>query len=137
MNTLNVWVQKLHNPDLGILFIRLALGAVFINAGWMKIQNAQFVIDSFAGIGIPYWLSYVVMYVELLGGIAMILGIFTSYAGILLAIVMLVAMFKIHWVNGFSMANGGYEYVLTLLATSLAILTQGSGKYTIFKFLRK
>lgn len=133
MNILN----RLHNPDLGILFVRLAVGIVFIYAGWMKVSNMPQVLEGFASIGIPAFLTYIVAYSEFIGGILMILGLFTRYAGAILAIIMVVAIWKVHLVNGFSLAVNGYEYVLVLLLLSLAMVTFGAGKYSAAHLLRK
>lgn len=137
MNSINTIMHRLHNPDLGILFIRLAVGIVFINAGWFKLTNLETVLTGFAFIGIPAALTYLVACGEFLGGIALILGIFVRYAGIILAIIMAVAIVKVHWVNGFSIANGGYKYVMVLLLASLAVVTLGSGKYSLTRLLEK
>ncbi len=131
------FMKKLHNADLGILLIRVALGIVFIYAGWFKLNNMEMVIGGFASMGFATWLAYLVAYVEFLGGIALVLGIFVRYVGILLAIVMLVAMIKVHIPNGYSLANNGYEYVLLLMLASLAITTLGAGKYSVAKLFKK
>lgn len=60
---------------------------------------------------------------EFFGGLFLILGIFCSLlrriAGLLLAIVMTVAVLKVHLPNGLFASNGGYEYPLSLLAAAL------------------
>lgn len=134
---MNRLLSRLHNHDLGILFIRLALGAVFINAGLLKIAAADFVVSSFAMIGIPAWLAYTVMYAELVGGIAMVLGVAVRYAGVVLAVIMLVAAIKAHIMNGFSLANNGYEYVLVLFLGSLAMIVMGAGRYSLARLFRQ
>jgi putative oxidoreductase len=127
----------LENPDVGLLFIRLALAAVFINAGWAKINNIEGVIGFFGTLGISSFFAYVVAYVEFLGGIAFLLGIWVRYFGLAVAFNMLVAIYKVHWENGFSLANGGYEQVLVLMLMALTLVTTGAGKYTAQKLLRR
>src|SRR5262245_12758289 len=105
MNKIHDLIHKCHNPNLGIFLIRLALGAVFIHAGYGKLQMLSEVVAGFGSMGIPAWLAYVVAYSEFLGGIAMILGIFVRYFGVILAIIMLVAFWKVHLPNRFSIAN--------------------------------
>lgn len=136
MNNIHTMLHRLHNPDLGILFIRIALGVVFINAGWFKINDMDMIVGYFGTMGIPSMLAYLVAYTEFIGGILMLLGIFVRCAGIGLSLVMLVAIWKVHLVNGFSLANNGYEYVLVLLLGSLAMVTLGSGAYSLARFLR-
>lgn len=130
--------DRLNNSDLAALFIRISLGVVFIIAGWMKVSNMAGTIGFFATIGIPAWLTYIVAYAELIGGIMAILGILVRYAGIVLAIIMLVAC-KILFAKGFSAMNGGYEYPFTLMLASLAMTTLGAGKYSLccFKCFKK
>lgn len=129
-------VHRLHNPDVGLLFVRVAVGLVFIHAGWGKVSGIEQVVGFFGALGIPEWLAYVVASVEFLGGIALVLGIFVRYAGILLASIMLVAIWKVHWANGFSAANGGYENQLVLLLAALALMTSGAGKYSLARLLK-
>jgi putative oxidoreductase len=120
----------LHSTDSAALLIRLALAAVFINAGWMKITNMEMVVQGFGDMGFHSFFAYFVSYLELIGGIAFLVGLFVRYFGVLLAITMLVAGY-IHFGNGFSLAQGGYEYVLVLFFNSLAMTTMGAGKYSL------
>ena len=128
-------IHRLHSPDAGAFFIRLALGLVFINAGWMKITGMEGTVGFFAMMNFPAWTAYFVAYAEFIGGILLLLGLFTRYVGIVLAVIMLVAT-KIHFAKGFSLANGGYEYVLVLFLASLALVTMGSGKYSLAHLIK-
>ncbi|MCE9548866.1 DoxX family protein [Candidatus Nomurabacteria bacterium] len=129
-------LHRLHNTDLGILLIRIAIGVVFINAGWLKVSSMEQVVTGFGSIGIPAFLAYFVAYAEFLGGILFVLGLFVRYVGVITSVIMLVALFKVHFVNGFSLANGGYEYVLVLLLGSLAMVTLGAGSYSLAHYLK-
>jgi putative oxidoreductase len=50
---------------------------------------------------------------------------------------MLVAIFSVHWQNGFFMSNNGYEFALALLAATLALATSGAGKMAVDNFISK
>lgn len=137
INYLHTLIHRLHNPDLGALLIRVALAATFINAGWFKLTHMELVVTSFVSVGIPAVLAYLVAVTEFLGGFLLLLGIFARYVGIMLAIIMIVAITKVHYAHGYSLANGGYEYVLVLLFASLAMVTLGSGRYSLAYLLKQ
>ncbi len=121
-----------HNKNFGLLLIRIALGLVFVYHGWGKVDNMEATIGFFGSIGLaPFW-AYITAWVELLGGLLLILGICVREAGALLTIVMLTAIFKVHLANGFG-GNGGYEFQLVLLLASLAMVFTGAGKYALLK----
>lgn len=137
MKSLNSMMESLHNSSLAALFIRIAVGVIFINAGWIKVNNMDMVLEAFGSMGIPAFLAYFVAYAEFIGGIALVIGLFTRYIGVIFAIIMVVAIWKVHFVNGFSLQNGGYEYNFVLLLSSLALVTLGGGKYGISGFCCK
>lgn len=137
MNSPHDMIHKLHNPDLGSLLLRLAVGVVFIHAGWGKVNGMEQTISAFASMGFPAVLAYFVAYAEFVGGIALVVGMFTRYVGIILSVIMAVALFKVHFANGFGMQNGGYEYVYVLLLSSMALVTLGAGKYSLACLLCK
>ncbi len=114
----------------GLLLLRLAVGAVFVMHGGQKIivMGPRGVAGFLGQLGfpLPVVAAIVLMSVEFLGGLALILGIFTRYAAVLLAIVMAVAISLVHLKNGFFLPHG-FEYPLTLLAANLALLLSGPG----------
>ena len=123
----------------GIAVLRITVGAIFLTHGWQKIHALGFhgVAGFFANIGIPLPLfaAIVVTLVEFLGGIALILGLATRWASLLLAFDMVGAMYFVHWKNGFYMSHGGYEYALTLLAACIALMLNGAGALGIDSLL--
>ncbi|RJQ13472.1 DoxX family protein [Candidatus Parcubacteria bacterium] len=129
-------LNKLKNPNLGILFIRIALAAVFIVHGWQKIQNIEGTVAFFATLGLASFWAYVVTAVEFVGGLAMLLGILTDIAGVLIAIDMFFAIYLVHFKNGFT-GIGGYEFALTLLLTALAVALIGPGRYSLSGLVKK
>lgn len=126
-------MHRFHNPDIAKLLLRVALGIVFMAAGWLKISNMEMVVGMFATASIPAVLAYILAYGEFVSGIALLLGVFAMYAASFVAIVMIGATFLVHWPNGFSLANDGYEYTLVLFLVALAVILLGSGRYALIK----
>jgi putative oxidoreductase len=113
----------------GLTVLRVVVGIVFVMHGGQKIFvfGIPHVSGMFAGLGIPLPLAsaVVVSLVEFLGGIALILGIVTRWAALLIAIDMVVAILKVHLPHGFFYP--GIEYTLTLLAANVALVLNGPG----------
>ena len=120
--------------DLGIALLRVLLGILFIAHGGQKIFSFGLgtVTSGFSQMGIPMAsiTAPLVAIVELVGGIALVLGLFTKIAAILLAIDMIGAILLVHLRNGFFLPNG-YEFALTLLVASVAMLLTGPGAYSL------
>jgi len=121
------------STDIALFLVRLALASVFIVHGFGKFANMEATIGYFNTLGFPSALSYLVAAIELLGGIAMLIGIGTTAAGVGIAIVMIGAIIKVHWSQGFS---GGWEFPFILLLSALAIGVSGSGCISIPKLLK-
>ncbi len=118
----------------GIALVRAIVGIVFLVHGGQKlfvfgIHNVAGMMGSL-GIPLPGAAAAVVTFVEFLGGAALLLGLFTRAAALLLAIDMLVAVLKVHLKGGFFLPMG-FEYALTLLVVNIALLIAGSGAFAI------
>jgi putative oxidoreductase len=83
------------------------------------------------GTPLPLFFSTVVTLVELLGGVVLILGLFTRLVVVPLAIDMLVAILTVHLTNGFFTNSNGYEFPLVLLAACVALMLGGSGEASL------
>lgn len=121
--------------------LRFGLGVVFIAHGLQKAFGlfGGSGIDGFtkmlSGMGLSPAepLAYLVAYIELLGGIFLILGLFTKVAASLIFIVIAVALLKVHMPNGFFAMKGGYEYNLVIMAACLSLVISGPGMFGITK----
>jgi len=127
-------LDKFKNPDVALLVVRLVLAAIFISQGWGKFQNMDMTIGFLGKLGLAPFFAYVLTAAELLGGIAMLLGIFADWAGVLLAIVMLAAIYLVTWSKGLI---GGYDFNLALFACALTITLIGPGKYSAMEWFKK
>ncbi len=116
--------------DLGIALLRFMVGIVFLAHGSQKLfVMGMGNVGGFLGnIGVPApaFFGVVVTLVEFLGGIALILGLFTRWAALLLVIDMTVAVLLVHLKNGFFLPRG-YEYALTMWFANLALVLTGAG----------
>lgn len=121
--------------DMAMTIIRVIVGIAFFAHGWQKVFAFGFegVGGFFGSLGIPAagFLAIVVSLIELLGGLALILGIGTRFVGLLLAIDMLVALFVVHLPNGFFVSENGYELVLILGVASLAFALTGASSISL------
>jgi putative oxidoreductase len=121
------------NPDLALLILRVVLGIIMIYHGWPKLTDLGGTIEGMAGMGIPVPAVAAIFatVAEVVGGLLMVLGAFTDIAGLMFAIDMLGAITFVHAKNGFSVAKGGMEWPLLLLAAALAIALAGPGRYAV------
>jgi putative oxidoreductase len=83
------------------------------------------------GIPAPALSAWLVIFAEFFCGIAVLLGLFTRLAAIPIAIDMLGAIIFVHAKHGLFVQNGGFEYPLTMLVASLALVIGGPGLYAI------
>jgi putative oxidoreductase len=134
MNTSGV--PPLHGWGIGIL--RVVVGIVFLMHGGQKLFVWGFgAVAAFmakVGIPVPMLAAVVVTLVEFLGGLALVLGLFTRWAAIPLAINMGVAILAVHLPAGFFLPNG-YEFALTLLGANAALILLGSGEASLDRLL--
>jgi putative oxidoreductase len=123
------WGQKYKNE--AYVALRVVTGLVFLFHGYDKVFNTGIagVTGFFTTLGIPMAnvAAFLVSYGELLGGIALILGLFTHWVAKLNIIIMLGAIFFAHLANGYNIMNGGYEYQLMILVVNVFIATTGAG----------
>lgn len=120
--------------DAGLAALRVIVGGIFMAHGAQKVFVYGFagVTGAFEGMGIP--LASVagptVALVELLGGLALVLGLFTPLVAGGLAAVMLGALVMVHLPAGF-FAPDGIEFVLALFASAVALALTGPGSWSL------
>ncbi|MGE5351722.1 MAG: DoxX family protein [Acidobacteriota bacterium] len=135
---LRPWV----NASVVILLLRIILGVVFIAHGAQKVLGAfggkglGTTIGMFTGMGIPAALAYMDAFGEFIFGILVLLGLITRVASGGIAVIMMVAILRVHLPHGF-FAPAGFEFPLTLLTIAVSIFLFGSGKYGMDYFLER
>ncbi|MEN8145962.1 MAG: DoxX family protein [Gemmatimonadota bacterium] len=129
----------------GLLVLRVAVGLVFLMHGWTKMFGMQisFVQEMLAMVGwvLPAWLLSVVAWLELVGGLALVSGIFTRPFALLLGVEMIVAVILFHARQGFFIASVpnaplayGFEYHITLIAGLACLALAGPGAWSLDKW---
>ena len=136
----------------GPTVLRIGIGSVFIGAGLQKL------LGIWGGAGISgtmalfqaihlspaHALAVFVTWLELIGGLLLIIGAFNAWIAGLLVIEMIVAIWKVHLVHGFflnwSLRPGighGYEFNFVLIASLTSLILTGPGQWSIDRWLRK
>ena len=123
--------------------IRVAIGAILFMHGWTKltVTGVAGVAGFFGKIGLPMpeLLAYSAIFLETVGCICIIIGLFTRFFAAALAIELLIAMLTVHWASGFYVTVGksGVEYVLFLGIVMFAIALRGGGPYSVDRMIGK
>ena len=126
------WLDNLQ--PWGALLLRLVLGAAMVYHGYSKVVPANGLHASpltalhhfsqfGASLGLPRWLGYVSALTEFVGGASLVLGLFTRFAALMIAINMGVALVTVNLHHGYA----GSEYTLALIAMALMLLFFGAG----------
>lgn len=116
------------------LLLRVIAGLTFLIHGISKFQmGLENVAGFFGSIGVPAFLAYIVTFIEVIGGIALILGLGTRVFSLVLVVVMAGAIITVKLPVGFLGGQGGagYELDLALLVINLALAISGSYKLSL------
>jgi len=123
-----------------LLPLRIALGGIFIVHGSQKLFVLGFPrVAGFLGkLGFHpamFW-AVVLILVELLGGIAILVGFMTRWAVALITIEMIVAIYRVVWRTGFFVPVG-VEFNMMLIAACLSLLLAGAKRPSVDQGLPK
>ena len=129
-------------PDYATMILRLALGAMIFPHGAQKMlgiwggQNLTSLIVGFQKMGIPAYLTILVVIFEFFGGIGLILGFVTRLWALGVGVIMAVAVYMVHWPLWFMNWNGqqkgeGIEFHLLAIAIAIALVLKGGGAYSV------
>lgn len=110
----------------GLLLLRVSTGIIFFLHGWMKVNNLSQTGAMFIHMGFSTPIGYFIAWLELVGGLALILGIATRFFGLVFGIEMLVATFVVGFGRGL-----GLEFYLAMVSFSISLM--GSGSFSLFK----
>jgi putative oxidoreductase len=120
--------------EASMLILRVVLGISFFIHGLSKFQGGiENTVGWFDSIGIPGGFAYVVAIVEMIGGLAVFIGLGTRVVSALLSLLMIGAIVKVKLAVGF-LGNGqmaGYELDLAFLAMAVVIAINGSKMFAL------
>ncbi|HJV96995.1 MAG TPA: DoxX family protein [Albitalea sp.] len=120
--------------DYGITLLRVSLGVMWIAHALLKwlVFTLPGAAKYFDSVGFPGLLVYPVFGVELLGGLALVFGVYARQVSLALVPIMLGAAW-VHLPNGWAHTSpgGGWEYPLFLVVVSVALWLLGDGALAI------
>lgn len=123
--------------EIALLITRVALGIILVAHGWQKYNEwtVAGTASAFADMGIPAATAAATFatIVEIIGGVLLILGLFTPVVAVLNMVNLLGALLLVHLSNGVFVGNNGFELVLALFAGLLVVAVLGGGKFSVDK----
>ena len=140
MNTLLATaIKKESNSGLSPIILRFTAASIFM------AHDGQKLFSWFGGYGLKgtgqwmesiglapgYLIALLAGSTEFFGGLFLLLGLLTRASSLVLALTMLVAIFSVHFENGFFMSANGYEFAFALLGISVTLMFSGAGKYSL------
>lgn len=126
---MNAVSRHLYERSLGLLLLRVGVGLVFFMHGLSKVQNLAMVSGFFVHMGLPAWVAFCIAWLEVIGGVALMVGIGTRLFAFLFGVEMIVAIF----LTGIGRGWQAHELEALLMAASFAIVYTGSGRFSLWR----
>lgn len=122
--------------NYGAFIIRVSLGVVLVAHGLLKVTvfTIPGTVGYFDSLGLPAIAAYMTIFAEVVGGTALVLGLYSRLVAAL-SLPLLIGAVWAHAANGwlFSAPNGGWEFPLLLVALAVAVTVQGGGAFALRK----
>jgi putative oxidoreductase len=124
-------MNKTNIQSLGVSLLRIHFGIILLAHGWLKVYvfSIAGTVGYFSSIGLPSIIAYLVIFGELVGGLALVLGIQTRLAAAL-AVPIVFGAAVMNSGNGWlhSASGGGWEYAASLTVIAISLAFTGSGQ---------
>src|SRR5580704_17008242 len=125
--------------DIAYTLVRVIIGYIVFMHGWAKVTGAGVAgvsaLMSRQGLEPATLFALAAMFLETVGAICIIIGLFTRFFAAALAIELGIAFLVVHMPKGFAVGQGGYEYVLLLGIVMFAIAIRGGGPYSVDRYI--
>jgi putative oxidoreductase len=123
----------------GLLLLRIAVGSIMAAHGAQKLfgwwggpgMSGTAGMCSSLAYRAPFLMACGLAAAELGGGLSLATGFLTPLGALAVTVVMLNAIYVIHWPKGFFNGNGGYEFNLLIAASAVALAAIGPGRFSI------
>jgi putative oxidoreductase len=126
--------------DITYTLVRIVIGYILLMHGWVKFNGGLTgVAAGMAKMGLEpsVFFGGAAMFLETVGALCLIVGLFTRFFAAALAIEIGIAFLVVHLPKGFAAAQGGYEYVLLIGIVLFAIAIRGGGPYSLDRLIGK
>ncbi|WOE84551.1 DoxX family protein [Aeromonas veronii] len=117
--------------DLALLAGRVLLALMFVMAGWSKIGGYAGTQGYMEAMGVPGFMLPLVILLELGGGLAIVLGLFTRSLSVLLAGFTLIAAFIFHYQPAEQMQMLMFMKNVSVAGGFLALAAAGAGAFSV------
>jgi len=115
--------------------VRVVVGIMFLMHVWGKFHAGADAVAANVmaknGLQPAILFAYAAIFLESVGGVCIVIGLFTRVFAAALAIEMLIALIFVHLPKGYAAGGGGYEYVLLIGAVCFTIAMRGGGPYSV------
>jgi putative oxidoreductase len=140
-STSDSWAVTIVRVALGVIFFAHGSQKVF---GWFGGYGLKATVGYLVSAGVSKPIAYAVCFLELFGGLGLILGLFTRPAALGIVVTMVGAIAKVHWQHGLFLnwaqtpgKGHGYEANLAYLAMAIACVLAGGGALSVDSFLAR
>lgn len=117
--------------DVALLAGRVLLALMFVMAGWSKIGGYAGTQGYMEAMGVPGFMLPLVILLELGGGLAVVLGLFTRSLSVLLAGFTLMAAFIFHYQPAEQMQMLMFMKNVSVAGGFLALAAAGAGAFSV------
>lgn len=117
--------------DVALLAGRVLLALMFVMAGWSKIGGYAGTQGYMEAMGVPGFMLPLVILLELGGGLAIVLGLFTRSLSVLLAGFTLMAAFIFHYQPAEQMQMLMFMKNVSVAGGFLALAVAGAGAFSV------